>query len=475
MEKSSKKRSSPTTQPIQTVITPPQASAQTPTPPQSPPPPIETASKETDDIVEPNVVVDDDTGNEPEYDGEQPKRKKRAVAVTKTFKEFMKDFASFVNVGKKVNELTELTKTLKSGVKSFDDIVSNLPVKSTTSGALTLGEATVGSVRRLAREADLSGLAKLSKSSVQVLESDKRAFSKLVDVTPEKTLKELSDASSASKALHPSLNVNVGNLDKLSATAKSDLKKVESNLTKYFKEGTKIALVVGAVYVGVDWISKATEARKGCYMLTTINNKTTSCKVAAYSCANPSNGSMCDSVPPYYNTTLVLMAISGLPDTDQTKIDLAAKLSMEPKAIAGSLKSIVDTKFAIVNTFVKELKTRPTLSVCGLKSPQIENGVVPDCRMCSSSADPTSTAFIDPTQFGDNITFQCVTNPSIIDTITDAATSTAKDLWEGVSKTINFPIKNIAIYAVLIVVVLMIVWLVSKFLVKPNTGYVRVA
>lgn len=418
------------------------------------------------------IEGDADAGSDVE-DRESVESQHSAVSrsIGRTFSEFMSELKKFVNVGKSAEEMVDLTKSVKSGMNSFDDIVGKMPVRKSTNGVIAFGDATVGSVRKLVREGDISGLAKLSKSTVKITESDRKAFSALTGITPEKHIRELTENTAVAKKLYPSLDVPAKEIERLPESSKSALNKVSNNLLKKFKTGSIIALTIGTVYVGVDWLSKATEARKGCYMITTINNKTTSCKIAAHTCTGDRSSNLCTSaVPEYYNVTLVLMTISEMPNTDNLKTELCSKLNIDPKDLASSLKTIIDTKFDVVKSFVVSLNKRPTLNVCGLRSDQVENGVIPDCRMCSPSANPTSTTFIDPAQFPDNMTFQCVVNPSVLDTIMDAAASTATDLWEGVGKLINFPVKKIAIGAAIAVIVLVLLWVISKVFARSGSG-----
>lgn len=405
-------------------------------------------------------------------DGGTHSRKRRAAAG-RTFKEFLTELTRFVNVGRQVTDLSALTKSVKSGVRSFDDIIGNLPISKAKNGVISIADTTVGAVRRVSREGNLAGLAKLSKTPVQIAEAEKRAFSRLVADTPEKSLYQLSESVSKVKQARPNLDATVENIDKLSTSSKAELKKVENTLLKKFKQGTVIALTIGAVYVGVDWISKATAARKGCFMLTTINGKTVSCKVAAFSCSSPSGGTPCTGKMDYYNVTLMIIAYAQLPDTNARKVSLCTALDVKPEEMAKSIKTIIDTKFEKANEFLQKPANRENIagaSICTLKSNDVENGKIPDCRMCSPSDNPTSTTFIDPAQFPDNVTFQCVVNPSILDTITDTVASTATDLWGSVSSGLGSSFKKIGIAAAAIVVLLLVVWLVVRYVFSGKGG-----
>lgn len=410
-------------------------------------------------MVDTNFDEDDDFSADHE-----PKRRRKRAAVSVGFKDFLKRLTTLSGVGKDVGEAASLMKNVKSGVKSFDEIVTSLPVTKNRAGALLIGDEFVGRVRRIMREGDLEALVKIGKRpSVVVSGAEKSSFRALVADTPEKALKDLSDLSAKTKQLHPALDTTVENIDKLAASSKAELKTVESNLTKRFKQGTVIALTIGTIYVGVDWLSKATQARKGCFMLSTINNKVSSCKVAAFSCASSvDTTNACSSVPAAYNTTLVLMAIAELDDSDQRKIDVATAAGAVVSSLKQDLAIVIDKSYEKVSAVVAAMHSKPTVNVCSIVHPAIENGKVPPCRMCSPSDNPTSTTFIDPSQYAENITFRCVVNPSVLDTITDAVVNTGANLWQGVNSTIFGSIKRFGIIFAILLILVLVIWFASR-------------
>lgn len=332
-----------------------------------------------------------------------------------------------------------------------------------------MGEETVGAVHRLVREANLDGLARAAGANVLITSTERSAFRQTMLDTPERALRDVGEAAATSAARRPHLNVTAEQVTSLSTSGKRDYAKITQNLFKYFKQGTFVALTLGGVYVGVDWIAKTTERRKGCFMVTTIDNKTTSCKVAAYSCIGSTDGSeMCRSVSSkYYNATLVLMHIAAdLPDNDKRKIDVAKAAGVPVNELNAKLATVIDTKFAEVSSVIEQMgdEKRPSnFKICEITHPNVEGGKVPPCRMCSPSDNPTSTTFIDSNQYGDNITFQCSVSPTIIETIDDAIISTGKNLWEGVTSALA-PLKKWLIWGAVIVVIVLVLTLIVRFL-----------
>lgn len=379
-------------------------------------------------------------------------------------KGFLTELKALTRAG--VTEVETLVKSFKSNIKSLDDIVSTLPVSKNKHGYIELAENSVGKIHEVLRSGDLVELIRVSGKNVPYTSVDVTSFRSLVSDTPELALKDVRDLSTGSKRSFPQLDLKEADLPSMSTTAAKDIKTVEGNLFKYAKQGTTLALTLGAVYVGIDWLTKATEQRKGCFMLTTINGQTTSCKVQAYSCIG-TGGNMCSSSVQSYNTTLRLLYVSTLTDTNPAKIRLAAAGGVDVSEFTSKLAQIIDNKYAELEDAVRTEYNWP-LDVCGLVHPDIEGGKVPPCRMCSPSDNPISTTYIDPSQFADNITFTCSINPSLLDTIADASKKLGVDLLSGVSSGLKSLVTPLAIFAVLVLAIVVIIFIAKKLM--SNSG-----
>lgn len=361
-------------------------------------------------------------------------------------------FKKFLGITRNtVSDMLDTLKNVATGVRNVDDVLKNLPVSKSKRGYLLVGENTVGAVERMLRSADLDALARISKSNVRITSIDRSAFKSTLGVTPEIHLKSIDDAALATKRARPQLDA--GSLDRLSNAAKSDLKKVESNLFRRFKEGAVIALTLGVVYVGVDWVVKATESRKGCWMLTTIDGKTTSCKLVTSSCIGNSSDA-CKIYERHYNATTEMIYISSLDDSNALKIGLASAAQVEPSKLRDMLPTLIDNKFEEMYRYITAYEYKhPEYKTCSPVHPGIEGGIVPPCRACSLTADPTSTLYISGVSTVDNVTYECVENPSYLDTITDTIASTGEDLWRGVSSGIGSILKKLGIVVVALLAV----------------------
>lgn len=336
-----------------------------------------------------------------------------------SFKNFAKELTEAVGSSKSTTEdVSKVLWSAKSGVHSLDDVLKNIKI-TREAGVFKAGNKPIGVLTKLIRQGNIEELAKLSSKQRPFTSVDALRFREITSGFPEQKLDDVARATKASKRKFAHLDTKPEDVSKLSISGQRDLRKIESNLFRYFKEVSTIALTLGSVYVGVDWLVKATQKRRGCFMLTTINNKTTSCRVREYSCIGESVEHCSSNAFIYYNTTIILMNIAQAPNDDANKIFLANIINIPVDEFHKKLPQIIDTKFQKVSTAIDTIKMKPMHSICTVTHPGIENGIVPPCRMCDPTADPKSTTYIDSSQLPINVTFHCSTNPSILDTVAD--------------------------------------------------------
>lgn len=383
-------------------------------------------------------------------------------------RDFARGLKAFVGVGGAVlaENATRFLRATRTGLSSLDEIARLVDVGRARRGFVTMGEQTVGAFRGMVRAADLDGLARTSRVNVTVTSAERSAFRDAMSGTPERALKDVDDTRV--RAAQSNLDLDVTDSSRLTPTARTKLGKVTANLTKALGKGTVFVMVLGTVAVSADWAITATQRRKGCFMMTTIDGKSTSCKVAAYTCHGPKEGNLCTREPNYYNATLVLMHVSRLDNADPIKVKLAQAVSLTPETLKDRLSWVLDNKYTELVDAVDGMRDqRPKVTgICEISDPQIEDGVIPPCRLCSPSDDPTKTTFIDSKQYGDNISFYCSINPTILDTIADAAVSTGVNLWQGITGGLTNILKYVGIAAAVIVGIVIVV--VAIFLIIRN-------
>lgn len=374
-----------------------------------------------------------------------------------------------------VADSESVLRSFRSELAPLQEAMTNMPVAKNAAGFIELGEESVGSVSKIMREANLAEIVKISGKEVPITTSEVAKFGELIGSTPERAFKSLSEDIAKNERVYPQLNIYGGEFGNISKSAASDIAKVESNLFRKYATGSIISFTIGAgIIVATGWAIRATRQRVGCFMMTTINNKTSSCKVQSYTCDGTPD-LLCPDSLPYYNVTLVLMKICSMDNSDALKNRIATAVDIPVDQLNDKIDQILDVYYNIVYTIITTTKDLPKVNICSEKNSKVENGIIPPCRMCSITADPKSTEYIDPSNIPANIAFQCVVNPSILDTITDAAISTGTNLFEGVNKgilTIVKPLGYALLAFIIIVFIISICWnLIRRANMKQATSY----
>jgi hypothetical protein len=328
-------------------------------------------------------------------------------------------------------------------------------------GFLKIGDVPVSEFHLKIKSGDLDAMLKDLDTNVVATASEREAFGKTVELNPDKEFKQLDEEITKNKATHGDLAV--ADETKMSTETKEKIKKAESKL----KTGAKYALIIGGIIGGIGWLKSAVKKRDGCWMVSTINGQTTSCKVQSYSCASSStdSDSACQELA-YTNSVLQLMAISALDDNDSIKTKFLADSGLTADDIKSeSLGAILTDKTKSAN-YIKGIKAMASplkVDICKISNSSIEGGVIPACRMCDIGASPTSTAYIDPTQFASNISFKCVTGSTYLDVLTDVAKSTGLDLL-GSSSNMSGNLGSIFKWGAIIVIIILVLLIVFKFI-----------
>ncbi|KAE9522032.1 hypothetical protein AGLY_017552 [Aphis glycines] len=373
-----------------------------------------------------------------------------------------------------VKDLDTVLKTSNVGVGAFDDAMRGVKATKSEHGYLKVNGLPVNEFNGLLRSGDLAGvLSAIGHTAVNLTESDRKVFNAMARNFPEKTLRQVDDASRAMRSDRPHLDITINNYDKMSEIAKRDVTSFGDNLCKYFKRGTYLALTVGGVTVGADWLVRGLADRRGCWMVRTINNKTTSCRVSAYTCGGGGGGgnehtnaaaaTCSDDMSLYYNATLTFVHVCQLPDTDPEKIKLAKLLDVSADTLFQTKAKLLESKFNTIHTFAASYADRSAIGVCKAYA-DIEGGIVPYCRMCDPTADPRSTRYVEASLFGSNLTFKCVDNPTVLDVMSDLVHSTGKNLWNGIvsiPSTVGRTVRNMGLF-VLITMVLSIIYVLLR-------------
>ena len=381
-------------------------------------------------------------------------------------------------------DIKSAVSALKSTVAAVDSCFAHIHIAEAANGFLKFGNHSIGKFRKMIKSADLDGLVEAAGNKIEISEVDRAAFREVIGHTPDLGLKKITEVARDLKKQIAHLDTTIEKVDKLSEKAKKDVVKIETRLLNFFKLGAYAALGIGGAIAGVGWLHRATEARKGCHMVTTIDGKLTSCKIAALSCVNgkPDTTSTqhtgvknCNQKVPLglYNTTHALIRLVSLEDSAELKQDLARATKIPVAELYDKLDVIISNKLADASEVVEKATAYHNYNnICAATHPKVTIDV-PECRMCSSDVDQGSLLYIDPFLYdNDNITFQCVTDPTYIDTIADLTLATGESFIEGLTTLAKGAWEGFKLLAMIsggVVVLLVVLLLVYRYAVPKET------
>lgn len=353
----------------------------------------------------------------------------------------------------------------KTGLKVFDDVMEIIPIRNNEFGNLKIGEMHVGEFNKVVRHGDLAQLLRLNNVKVPFTSVDESMFRDSMLKTAEHRSYNIEKLSNNVKKSYPQLDVYLKDIDNMTPATKADIARLEKNATSRMGSRVRLALYIGVATLSAGWMINNWRSRRGCKMSTNINGVITSCHVHSFTCLAPivsssssgasqvcNEGAINDSN--YYNITLVLIHLSNLNDADandvitpqqpqpslttlELKQMVCAAANVQPKDMKRDLALIIDTKYKEVSDVIMANREKiPRISPCTESHKAVENGKIPICRMCSPSANPMSTMYLDPSQYADNVTFECVENPSFIDVVSDFMTTTGSNILSGISSTL---------------------------------------
>lgn len=438
----------------------------------------------TDEHFSLHMGYDSLVKNTPEYDTPEDNEHvfRQPRAITSNFSGILKSLRLMSGVTAKTSKDLEIVlSSSRVGLSSVDFALRGAKITKSKHGYLKVNEVPVNEFNSYMRAGSLLDILRVTGKNAHVTEAEQNVFSSLVKDLPEKAIKKIEDMATISAKERPHLNLTVNNYDKLSEISKSDITSFTDNLLKVTKVGTYLVLVIGGVTIGANWVRNGLADRRGCWMLRTVNGKTTSCRVSAFSCgqqrvtrsstvddAVKSSKQACteEDLSSYYNATLSFIHICELDDTDVNKLNLAIALRVSVDTMINDKAKILETKFEAINDFVKTYTANGTVDICKPNS-LIDNGKVPYCRMCDTSANPRSTLYIDTSSMvGENVTFKCIENPTVIELMSDVVESTGKNLWEGITSlpsTMFKTFKYVGIFTALALVFSLIYFIYRKF------------
>lgn len=394
----------------------------------------------------------------------------------------MKFLGSFRKALKPAQSLTTDTlaslKVPNSGLKTFDDTFGSLNFSLKNSTVLA-NDVPLHAVERLFRRGDLLDMFSALKKTNTLTVADEIKFRQLLD-TPELKLREMESNIKQSKILHPELDIkisSVADIENLPATTKTKLSRIIDNLKKVGTTGGAVAGLLAAIVIGSDMYSNlvaATKARNGLYVLVRSNGETVSYKLTSKSCVNqevPSGSSPYSGQIELDNVALFVLYAINIDATSKNNIEtiLGESISNE------NFKSILsnETNLTKLTDYYYSSDYKGPLNIpspCDVASSG--GGTVPACIAWNPSATPEDLQYFNTYNLPDNMTLECVTNSSLLETIVDAAGDKLSSVLGSGSTLLQPILKYLAYIIGVVFVIALSLGIYQKLKTpKPRSGY----
>lgn len=430
-----------------------------------------------------------------------------ASAFRNAFRNILKGFRRGSKTVKGIESVVHEINVPRSSLGK--DFFKGFKVTKDAKGEFKIGQESLHSFQKILKSGNLRRLMRAAKAAgikVKTLPGDARAFQEAANglKKPAAALEKITERISTKAArlgrAVPSL-AKANSVKGLSKNGAQAVKQFNINLSNALK-GITIGVVVlatsGAIYAGTDYLVRALKRKKGCFIHTfdPKAKKVISCKVGTLSCyyefgkdmcferANPGGKEMDNQLRTIvrshlYNVTVVLMALVKVPTNPLTKVILDAvnKKRIEEKAseftnINDSLMEIREKYFDIVEDLLQEsnyVEDRQTLiwntTICDLKHDGLKEveDEKPVCRMCSPSADPKSTMYVDPESYSDDYAFSCRSDPTIAEVMVETAEDVGARILDKIGRTIWSVLKPFMIAAGVILALVVAIILIFKY------------
>lgn len=357
-------------------------------------------------------------------------------------------------------EIETLLRNADTGVDIADAAFRRIKLTK-RNGVLFANEVHLSKFAKILRSGDLVRLLKVAGIKHTVTVAQKKAFTDIMGETAETTLHSIKEMSRSLKKKKPHLDVTDDTMSSMSKAAKAEVQEIEKAVSKKFYKKPLVKLTLGTILVtSTGFVMHALRERKGCWMITTIDQKNSSCKIQAFSCDKSISDKsvMCrtPSIQNYYNDTLQLMNIFQQ-GNEKELAKLKNYLTIPTDQF--DLMKLLENNFDDISKYFQDPNNRLQLEPCSLTDNRIEGAGREICRMCDPAANPKSTAFINPMQYAENITFVCVANPNVLDVISDIVVTTGVNLWDtvsfpGVLRTFKYVVLAILIFMLLTSIVI---------------------
>lgn len=388
-----------------------------------------------------------------------------ATSIARTFRTALRRFE---NVADSVSYVDDI-KTAARNVEipnSIGDMFENINYQ-VIDNRLTGNGVKLHSVEPYLRRGELRKFAQSIRSSAVITSADELAFTRsLGNNIPDLKVRELDENIISARRSNPDLDVVATSgeelYNKLTPTARTKLERAVNIIKSTAITTGTVAGVFAVLTVGEDLyqtIVDATNTRKGCYLVRSLNGETTSCKIYKRSCGNLSNdtSNVCEpqQIPVELGGNVALFLMNAI-NNNTLSIEIGELLQLSAPLSSLNIQTVL-TNPELVDKVIENYEEQiqeESINYC-IQVTQIEGGIVPPCRACNPAASVNSTQYIDTSTLADNYTLKCVQDISVLSTLVDLATGVGVKIFDTLGAL--FPhLRTIAIVIIVIIVLLII-------------------
>lgn len=355
-----------------------------------------------------------------------------------------------------------------ANASAFKKLINAIPLKYnsvTKRIESTVGNVPFTQIEGYFRRCDLSGLVRRLNLNVRVpsgLETNLKSVLQVPDWKVRDIDVTYSKARTRGSAAVELDVKNVPNsqsfLSNLSTGAKKKLDSIAKSIKTKAGTGVAVVGVIGGIYLAGDFISnliRATNERKGCFLVKNVNGKTTSCKLPNRSCVNDEGTACAGGVEYEYNPICWLISklikgedLKDVFDADETVNDTNLQKYLDD----ADKYEIMYEKYLVVKDDLKNL------SICTAFN-SIDDGKIPTCRACDPYAETDSSEYFDSSELAENFSLKCVASSSVLETLVDGAVSVGVDILSQIGGFLglNSNVVKYIFYGIIGIIVLFVV------------------
>lgn len=358
-------------------------------------------------------------------------------------------------------------KVSKVGITSIDNLFENLPYK-TVGKEIHIGELPLHQVEGFVRRGELRELVKKLNIPTAITAAEEAGFKDLLVNIPDKDISDFNSMLSKKKVSNADLDIIANNgkelEGKLTKSAKEKLLNAYNKIKSVAGTTVTVGLFVGGVILGADvyqTLVNATNKRNGCFLIRKVNGKVSSCKIKSHS--YDKDGNIC-SDSHRHNIYLLVKRYSEIYSDADNNITYNTLKTIFDNAPANKWLTMLENKREALEAFYYGTTYKGELPLNVDK--YFENNK--QCVACDPSAGATTIDYINIKDLPENMTVQCVTNSTILDTLVDIAKGTGVSILDGIGSIGNKLLKPIAIFGAIFLILIVIYQVFTSFFRKHD-------